>query len=159
MQLLLWRHGIAEDVGPAGDDASRRLTPKGQKRTREVAGRLLTCAPRPGVILSSPKVRARQTAEIYAELSSLTVTNCPELAADGPDPLLRVAASRREAVVLMVGHEPVLSEAIARLCGGLAVVMKKAGCACVEWEPGGSEAVGTGRLLWLASPGVLLGGE
>jgi len=67
MQLLVFRHGIAEDDSAGGSDFSRQLTDEGVDRTRRAAAGLRKVAPSPQVILTSPKVRARQTADLAGE--------------------------------------------------------------------------------------------
>ena len=63
MQIYLLRHGIAEDASPGQADADRALTPEGIKRLREILKRARTASVAPTVIVTSPYVRARQTAE------------------------------------------------------------------------------------------------
>jgi phosphohistidine phosphatase len=66
MLLYLVRHGVAFDADPTQwpDDRDRPLTPDGEKKFREVAAGLATLAPTVDVVLSSPLVRAWQTAQI-----------------------------------------------------------------------------------------------
>ena len=66
-ELLLLRHGIAEERGEGLDDAQRALTPEGRERAARVIQRLVECDLRCDVVLSSPLVRARQTAELVRE--------------------------------------------------------------------------------------------
>jgi phosphohistidine phosphatase len=124
--IWLLRHGDAEDS--AEDDASRKLTEKG-RRQAETAGKALAAL---GVeldaCLTSPKVRARDTAEVA----------CRELGAEaeqtdalrgGEFEVADVAAGRGE--VMLVGHEPDFSRAIAAATGGR-VKLKKGGLAAIE---------------------------
>ena len=156
MKLYLLRHGEAEDHGDSRypDDAARPLTPKGIRRTKLLAHSLRQWEVEFDVILSSPLVRARETAEIVARGlrlgGSLEFTSY--LAASGePEKLIRQINSLRPEpqAVLLVGHEPDLSTLISVLCSGSShavVVMKKGGlcrldvdqlacgrCARVEW--------------------------
>jgi len=68
MKLYIFRHGIAEDVGPDGTDDSRRLTREGVDKTRKAAAGIARLGAKPDVILTSPKVRAAQTADLAAEV-------------------------------------------------------------------------------------------
>ena len=68
MQIYLLRHGIAEDGRPGKSDADRALTSEGIKRLREILKRARVAGVAPTLIVTSPYVRARQTAEIAAEV-------------------------------------------------------------------------------------------
>src|SRR5687767_14166284 len=69
MLLYLVRHGIAEDSPPSGGDAERRLTQEGTLRTAMVAKGVKKTGARCDRIITSPYVRARQTAEIFARVT------------------------------------------------------------------------------------------
>jgi phosphohistidine phosphatase len=126
MLLYLLRHGDAEDGD--GDDAARRLTEKGERQAR-AAGRALTAmGAQPRACLTSPKVRAAQTAGLACEPLGLTPEETEELRGghfDGP----ALAAGRGEA--LLVGHEPDFSAEVGRLTGANAK-LKKGGLAIVD---------------------------
>ncbi len=64
MKLILIRHGIAEDIFEASSDEERKLTPDGQKKFKKIAAGILKCEPKIDRVVSSPLVRAVQTAEI-----------------------------------------------------------------------------------------------
>ena len=147
-----------------GTDASRALTAQGVARTRAAARGLAAFADPPDVILSSPKTRALQTARAAAAAFGREV----EVLADaGRRPARRRRCGRsrraREATVMIVGHEPMLSELVEQVCTGDRrrgfVDMRKAGCACLDvaFAPGGETAAAT--LLWLATPKMLRGVE
>ena len=158
MLLLLFRHGIAEDVGPAGDDASRRLTPRGRRRTAQAAAGLLKVCEKPDAILTSPKARAAQTAAILGEAFDVHPQTAPALARD-TDAILALLRGRAEATVMLVGHEPMLSDVAERLCAGADgaghafIDLKKAGCICLDVPDLAS--VGHARLVWVLPPRVL----
>lgn len=158
MRLLVFRHGIAEDHSADGTDAARALTDQGVERTRAAARGLARIAEAPEVILSSPKVRARQTAREAAAAFGREVEVMDDLADGPPGAVLQALAARAEGSAMIVGHEPMLSELIEQVCTGgrrLGFVdMRKAGCACldVSFDPGGAV---TGTLLWLATPKML----
>jgi phosphohistidine phosphatase len=161
MRLLVFRHGIAEDRSSDGTDASRELTGHGVARTRAAARGLAAFADRPDVILSSPKTRALQTAREAAAAFGSEVEVLAELADGPPAEALRALAARTEGTVMIVGHEPMLSELVEQVCTGDRrrgfVDMRKAGCACLDvaFEPGGEATAAT--LLWLATPKMLRG--
>ena len=163
MRLLVFRHGIAEEHAADGTDAARALTAEGVARTRAAARGLARFATPPDVILTSPKVRAAQTAQEAAAAFGRDVEMLDELASGPPGDVLRALAGRREEAVMIVGHEPMLSELVELVCTGgrrLGFVdIRKAGCACLDvaLEPGGEAAAAT--LLWLATPKMLRAAE
>jgi phosphohistidine phosphatase len=137
--IWLLRHGDAEDDAP--DDASRELTGKG-RRQAEAAGRALA---RLGVeldaCLTSPKVRARDTARIACAGLGVEPEEVEALRGGDFDPH-DVAAGRDEA--LLVGHEPDFSRAVAAATG-----------ARVELKKGGLAAIDGGLLVTLLRPAQL----
>ena len=150
MKLYFLRHGIAEDYSPSGRDADRRLTPEGIAEMEKVARGMATLELRLDVVLASPKVRARHTAEIAAAAMGKTdqLRIEPLLAESCGLDELRQALAREApgARVLLVGHQPDLSLNIGALIGGGRVQMKKASLAYLEVsgvDPGGAE------LRWL----------
>jgi phosphohistidine phosphatase len=124
--IYLLRHGDAEPAN--GDDAARRLTTEGE-RQGEAAGRALaTLGASLDACLTSPKVRAAETARIACEALGLE----PEIAGElsgGDFDAHGLAAGRGD--VLLVGHEPSFSTQIARLTGAR-VKLRKGGVACVD---------------------------
>jgi phosphohistidine phosphatase len=161
MRLLVFRHGIAEDHAADGTDASRVLTGQGVARTRAAARGLAAFADPPDVILSSPKTRALQTAREAGAAFGRDVEVLAALADGPPAETLRALAARTEETVMIVGHEPMLSELVEQACTGVRrlgfVDMRKAGCACIDiaFAPGGEPA--GAALLWLATPKMLRG--
>src|ERR687892_413444 len=125
--IWLLRHGDAED-GAGKPDAERELTDKGRRQGRD-AGRALSA---PGVeldvCLTSPKVRARQPAELACGKLGARVEDDDRLAGGDFDPI-ELAAGRGE--VMLVGHEPDFSGAVA-LVTGSRVKMKKGGIAAID---------------------------
>jgi phosphohistidine phosphatase len=128
--LVIWllRHGDAED-GEGKDDAARELTKEGERQARD-AGRALRELGVPlDACLSSPKVRARDMAEIAChELGGVEVELDDRLQGGDFDPL-ELAAGRGE--VMLVGHEPDFSRAIAAVTGSR-VKLKKGGLAAID---------------------------
>lgn len=159
MRLLIVRHGIAEDASPNQPDAKRKLTAEGVTRTREAARGLASFAEAPELVLTSPKDRAKATAEIFAAAWDVSV-EVSEALADGPvEDIEKLVARRRERSLMLVGHEPTLGVLVGSLCVSQPappfVQMKKAGCACVEIEISRAGEITGGELLWLATPGML----
>jgi phosphohistidine phosphatase len=149
--LYFLRHGKASSP-QQGDDAARELTEGGRERLRAAAPLWRRLNLRPEVVITSPLVRARQTAEIVCEvLGGEPVAD--ELLQPGASwgQLARAMAQHPDARrVMFVGHEPDLSSAIAHLTGAASVRMRAGGVACLEFygvpEPGG------GEIAWLLDP-------
>jgi phosphohistidine phosphatase len=124
--IWLLRHGEAEDNAP--DDASRRLTKKGERQSRTAGQALAKLGVELDVCLSSPKVRALDTARLACDALALEVEQTEALRGGDFDPE-DVAAGRGS--VLLVGHEPDFSRAV-QLATGARVDMKKGGLAAIE---------------------------
>lgn len=110
--LFLMRHGPAEDVADSGRDFDRKLTTAGRARVERVAEALLHKGESPRVIVTSPLVRAKETAEIVAASCTLDepILVRPELSPGGDGAaLLRELANSGKRNVMLVGHEPDLS--------------------------------------------------
>jgi phosphohistidine phosphatase len=129
VHALIWllRHGDAEHV-ESKPDAERELTKKGERQARDAGRALKQLGVEIDVCLTSPKVRARQTAELACEELGAKVEDDKRLAGGDFDPL-ELAAGRGE--VMMVGHEPDFSGAVA-LATGSRVKMKKGGLAAID---------------------------
>ena len=158
-KLYFLRHGKAAPRATwEGDDGLRPLTPEGEALMLREAGGLRRLGLAPDVIITSPLMRARQTAEIAAEALGARDRLVEDARlAHGFDArcLERIAAERPEAAELMVvGHEPEFSATIAELIGGGFVDMKKGGLARVDVGGPGLE---DGLLAWLLTPSQLTG--
>lgn len=118
-QLYLLRHGIAVPHGEPGvPDDERPLTPKGEKRVKQVAKGLRRLKVEVDQILTSPLPRARKTAEIVAEVLGLTdrLSEVDELRGEvHAESIQYWLKSRTEARLMLVGHNPSLSELIGLL--------------------------------------------
>jgi phosphohistidine phosphatase len=121
------RHGDAEDGG-GKPDAERDLTEKGERQSRDAGAALKALGVKLDVCLTSPKVRARRTAELACEALGAPVEEDDRLAGGDFDPL-EVAAGRGE--VMLVGHEPDFSSAVAMVTGSR-VKFKKGGVAAMD---------------------------
>ncbi len=158
MRLLLIRHAIAEERGARWpDDSLRPLTDEGERKMQEAAAGIAHLL-QPGVILTSPFARASRTAEIVAaRFPGVAVQE--EAALTGPDysSWFATTGGTGMACVAVVGHEPLLSEALSvLLCGDEGAVrteFKKGAAALVEC--GDAPGPGTGTLLWLIQPAGL----
>ena len=160
VNLYILRHGIAAERGTPGfkTDADRPLTPKGKRQLRQIAAAMRNLDLRFNLILSSPFLRARQTAEVVAKSLRLKkrLAYSDELTPDGdPKSLIRQLNELKPASenVLLVGHEPYLSQFIARLISGgpdTAIDLKKGGLCKLE-----TDSLRSGRcatLVWLLTP-------
>ena len=124
--IYLLRHGDAEDGN--GDDAARRLTAKGARQARAAGSALAALGVEIDGCLTSPKVRAAETARLACEPLGLEPETATELRGGGFD-ALALAAGRGD--VLLVGHEPDFSAEVGRLTGAN-VKLKKGGLAVVD---------------------------
>lgn len=124
--IWLLRHGDAEDGSP---DAQRSLTDKGKAQAKAAGGALAALGVELGACLTSPRVRAADTAWLACEPLGAEPRVDERLSGGDFDP--EELAAGVEGDVLLVGHEPDFSEAIARLTSGR-VHMKKGGLAGVD---------------------------
>jgi phosphohistidine phosphatase len=125
--IWLLRHGDAED-GAGKPDSERDLTEKGERQSRSAGRALKALGVQLDVCITSPKVRARRTAELACEALGTPVEEDDRLAGGDFDPV-EIAAGRGE--VMLVGHEPDFSSAVA-LVTGSRVKMKKGGIAALD---------------------------
>jgi phosphohistidine phosphatase len=123
--IWLLRHGDAEDGSP---DAERRLTDKGVEQSRAAGAALAEIGVRLDACLTSPKVRALETARLACAEQDVEPVEDERLAGGDFDPLELAAGLGED--VLLVGHEPDFSSAIARVTGAR-VKMKKGGLAAM----------------------------
>ena len=161
MELLLVRHAIAFDRNHLRwrNDALRPLSPRGLLKMRRAAAGIRKLGIIPSRVLSSPLVRARQTAQLLcgkARWPHATIVEALAPARPIPD-LLRLLASQRVVRLAVIGHEPDLGHLLACCIGsppGAAPVqLRKGGIACVVFD--GTIKAGGGRLVWLLTPRVL----
>lgn len=157
MKILLLRHGIAEDIAPDGTDFGRRLTAEGVAAMRREAKGMLKLGLRPGVILTSPLVRAVETAAIVAEALGIPDRVREEVRL-GPGFCLAhlrtlALAHIEQKAIMLVGHEPAMSTLVGQLIGGANVRMKKGGLAIISADEIGE---GMGCLQALLPPAALM---
>lgn len=158
MRVYLMRHGQAQDRDSPDcpPDPDRPLTEEGTDRTRQAVRGLVRLDVTPDLVLTSPYLRARQTADIAVAVLGLKAdflleTQALTPAAD-PDQILAELRRRNPRQALCVGHLPHLDRAISRMLGLTSDItsLKKAGVACVELP-----SRGHGTLIWLTTPKLL----
>ncbi len=157
MELYILRHGIAVDRGTSGykKDADRPLTEDGEEKMHQIAEAMLAMELRFDLILSSPLVRAEQTAQIVAGELDQEVTFTEFLAPNANAlELIREINDEKPQRVLLVGHEPDLSRLISLLITG------SSDAASIELKKGGlckltTDTLSFGQcatLNWLLTP-------
>lgn len=160
MKLYLVRHGIAVEglVRGISSDSQRPLTEEGIEETKMVARSLKRLNVKPEVIVSSPLVRAEQTAEILKEqlFGELMTSDslCPGVTAQNVYKFLKEYADKDE--IMLVGHEPDMGELVKEIvCAGFefSLPFAKAGVCCVEVADLPPTMPGT--LKWLVTPKLL----
>jgi phosphohistidine phosphatase len=170
VELYFLRHGQAGQRSAwVGDDALRPLTEAGRERMVQEATTMRKLGLAPDVIVTSPLARARQTAEVVAEILGLEARLveddrlAPGFSLDKLGGVLsHLKGGSSGESVLLVGHEPDLTEIVGRLVGGADVLFKKGALARVDLPArtsisGGSSRglEGRGQLVWLLQPAVL----
>ena len=163
MELLLIRHAIAFERNRRrwADDGARPLSPAGIRRSRKAAAGLKDLCKVPDRLLTSPLVRARQTAKILTEVAGWPRAEiAPALGpGEGALAVLALLGKDRSKRIAIVGHQPDLS-ALLTACllkdgSDLPIEMKKNAVACLSFD--GRARVGRAALTWLATPRMLRG--
>jgi phosphohistidine phosphatase len=159
LELYLIRHGVAEERGPKyPDDTRRPLTTRGMSELRQAAKGLEELGVSFDLIVTSPLVRTRQTAEII----SATLADHPRVVtSDALTPeaatsaaVKEIARHEKKARVAVVGHEPNIGELAAHLIGaGTGIPFKKAAVCRIDFAE--TPAKGGGELRWFLPPRVL----
>jgi phosphohistidine phosphatase len=151
LKLYFLRHAHAEDS--AVSDHERRLTEKGIRAASSVSQLLATLGLQPSKVYSSPRVRAKQTAEIVAAALGREVEIREEVNFGFGLPAVTtlIEGLKEDDEVMFVGHEPTMSLTIGEITGGR-VQMKKAGFARVDTV---SASPIRGELVWLLAPKVI----
>ena len=156
IELYFLRHAHAGDPDAwTGDDAARPLSDKGEKQAERLGTFLAGVGFKPDAILSSPKLRAAQTAEIVAKHLGIQISFDDRLAGafevETLETLLRDASDPVRPVV--VGHDPDFSDVLAELSGASQLPMPKGALARVDIER--PLRAGGGTLHWLVPPDLL----
>jgi phosphohistidine phosphatase len=161
MQLYIVRHGIAIDREDpkCPPDPERYLTEEGVEKTKQVAKGVAALAASADLLLSSPYVRATQTAEIFAAALDYAKPKIrrTDLLLPGADPshLFReLAKDKQSSSVFLFGHAPQLDDIIATAVGSKRHItsLKKAGVALIELK---RISPPIGVLAWVATPKIL----
>ncbi|MFA5976209.1 MAG: phosphohistidine phosphatase SixA [Elusimicrobiota bacterium] len=151
LNVYLMRHAEAASIGgEVHRDKDRPLTPHGRLQVEAVAVALQKRAGTVSVIVSSPALRAVQTAHFLAERLSVTdIQTSLHLAPRGRAPLIDDLLKQPESVrgIILIGHQPDLG-LLASHWSGHDVGFRTAALAAFEWEPGGAQAT----YRWTFSP-------
>ncbi len=156
IQLFLLRHAHAGDpYAWDGPDEARPLSPRGERQADRLGRFLAGIGFRTDAIITSPKLRAAQTAEIVGQRLGVPVGTDDRLAGEvglsSLEAILRDAGDPASPV--LVGHDPDFSDLVVKLCGGLGVPMRKGAFARIDaerpFEPGRA------TLRWLVPPDLL----
>lgn len=163
MNVFILRHGIASDPGEDGlakdlPDAERPLSARGKQRLWRITEAMRTMELKFDAVVSSPLLRARQTAQIVTEALELRrkLILTEQLAPAGSPQLLIEqlnARGPRLKNILLVGHEPYLGKLIALLVAGrttAVVELRKGGLAKLEVEK--LRCARCASLAWLLTP-------
>jgi phosphohistidine phosphatase len=161
MQLYIVRHGIAIDREdpkcPA--EAERYLTEEGVEKTKQVAKGIAALGITGDLLITSPYVRAVQTAEIFADALDYALQKIRrnEMLLPGSEPTLlfrELAREKQASTVFLFGHAPHLDDVIATALGSKKHLtsLKKAGVALIELK---RISPPMGVLAWLATPKML----
>lgn len=157
-ELLLLRHAKSDWSSTSGGDHDRPLARRGREAAPRMGRFLAAVGPLPGRVVTSSAVRARSTAELAVEAGNwrCPIQVAPELYEASVEDLLDLVARQPADLetLLLVGHEPTLSQSIGVLVGGASVRFPTAAlasirCAVRSWQ---AVAPGTGTLAWLVTP-------
>ncbi len=155
MHLWLVRHAVAAERDEfQGPDNERPLTDKGRRRFRTFCDWLADQTTMPDRIISSPLVRAAETAAILAKAAGLkkSAVAFTDILAPGLDTtaLVQYLREASHGCTALVGHEPDMSQCLTELLGGGQFAFGKGFIAAVEFAS--SPAIGAGRLRWFTGP-------
>jgi len=163
MNLYMIRHAISVDEGTPeyADDSQRPLTDKGKKKMRQIAKGLRALGVEFDLILSSPYVRATETAEVLADVFKMKkeIKFSDNLVPMG-DPELLIAEMNEKYIassVAFIGHEPFLSALIGLLVSenaNIDMTIKKGGVCRLSAD--NLHHTRKATLEWLLTPGVLV---
>lgn len=160
IELYLVRHGLAAERGPKyPDDRLRPLTPAGVKKFAESVPGLDELGVAVDFVLTSPLVRARETATLLAAglKPKPAIVEVEALAPGGRQQAVIEAIkthAKRYRRLALVGHEPDLGELAARLLGARGMIQFKKGGVCAI-DVDGATPGGPGTLRWLLTPRAL----
>jgi phosphohistidine phosphatase len=155
MNLLMMRHGEAGSAHPMGDDSLRPLTDQGVEKLERQAKQMVKWEIRIDRIVSSPYVRARQTAQIVADAYKLKIVEDDRLSAvnftlHALGSLLVEHANIKH--LLITGHNPDFSTVLGTMIGGATVEFSKGALACIDVARLNPPA---GRLVYFVTPELM----
>lgn len=157
-RLFIVRHAWAEDAGPDLLDHDRRLTKKGRRRFEAFARHLRGTGMGVDLVATSPLVRARETADILADVFRTPGPVVVEALAPAADwhALVEWTIEQDAERVAWVGHMPCVGRLVALSigAGAAAIRMQKGAIAAVRLDDGPGHP---GELEWLATAGMVLG--
>ncbi len=154
--LFLLRHAHAGDSGRwTRDDALRPLSDKGRRQSERVGRMLAGADEAPDLLITSPKVRAAQTAEIVGAALDVRVVEDPRVAGSLDAGVVGeiLAAAGQPLRPCLVGHDPEFSFLLGELIGVTDIAMRKAAVARVDFED--HMGAGLGLLRYLVPPELL----
>jgi len=156
LKCYFLRHGIAEESSASGKDFDRVLTTEGVRRMQREAKTIAKMDFSLDIILSSPLLRAKQTAEIVAteiKMKHWLVEDARAGTGFDSESFAAMLSDHSDAgAIMFVGHEPGMSMTIGSLVGGMNIDFKKGSLACVELS---SRSSMHGHLVWLLPAKVL----
>ena len=159
LELYLLRHADAGDPGAwTRPDAERPLSAKGHRQAERMGRHLAALGLVPDAIVSSPKIRAAETAAAVSAAVGCPVVEDPRLAGmlDLPDVEAILRDHGRPARIMLVGHDPDFSDLLSVLVGATSLAMRKGALARIDHV--GPLEPGSGTLRWLIPPDALTDG-
>jgi len=157
LDLVLVRHADAGDPAAwTGPDAARPLSGKGRKQAHRLARFLREIGLEPDAIITSPKIRAAETAAAIGEAVGIEVRTDDRLAEGfGLSELVAVGRDRSFRRPILVGHDPDFSELVELLVGA-SIPLRKGALARIEVPGDVIDGAGAGVLRWLLPPDALV---
>lgn len=159
MKLYLVRHAIAEDLADHEEDSLRPLTEKGREKMKKIAAALKDIGVHPDLIVSSPYVRASQTASVLAKelkyKEELRYSDFLVPTGEADDMIGEIKEKYSVEELMLVGHEPSISSLASILLAGkpeLSINFKKGGVCCLSVDDLHHDRKAT--LEWLVTPKI-----
>jgi phosphohistidine phosphatase len=150
MDLYLIRHAHAADGARYHADGDRPLTAEGRQKAQAVGAALVKEGARFRAILSSPLVRAVETAELIAisggYAGALSIS--PALTPDAHPSEMLAAVAAEDGPVALVGHEPSMGALLSQLLARAGLALQKGAAVKLKWRPGDERA----ELIWVITP-------
>jgi len=156
MQVYLLRHGIAEGKSAKGGDAARELTAEGRAELKHVLKAAAKAGVKPALILTSPYVRARGTADLAKKIleTKADVIETSTLVPEGQPQMVWAEMSdhRSERSLMLVGHNPLLERMVAHLLGTPTLQFQFEKGTIVALELSNFRGQPDGVLQWILTP-------